>query len=222
MKEKPLFIADGHHRYETSLVYKEQMRKENGTLKDDMPFDYVMMVCVSMSNPGLKILPAHRLLRNIDERCFERIIPTLKESFHVEPLDKGCKVEDFMSRLNGEISGNAFVMYVGKTDAYYKLRLINPKALDAVFANTHPEWKSLDAGILHGLIINKFLGITSNDVTLKKLREIREGRNGGRFTGTFGRVPIGLLSQTHPYRASEGNRRGAQGNATQVNVLIPS
>src|SRR3972149_4062903 len=106
MKEKPLFIADGHHRYETSLAYKEQMRKEDGTLKDDLPFDYVMMVCVSMSNPGLKILPAHRLLRNIDERCFERIIPTLKESFHVEPLDKGCKVEDFMSKLNGETGGN--------------------------------------------------------------------------------------------------------------------
>ncbi|MBI5307403.1 MAG: DUF1015 family protein, partial [Planctomycetes bacterium] len=62
---------------------------------------------------------------------------------------------------------NAFVMYAGKTDAYYKLRLINPKALDAVFSNTHPEWKSLDAGILHGLIINKILGITSNDVSLK-------------------------------------------------------
>lgn len=167
MKEKPLFIADGHHRYETSLVYKEQMRKENSMLKDDMPFDYVMMVCVSMSNPGLKILPAHRLLRNIEERCFERIVPTLKESFHVEPLAKGCKVEDFMSKLNGEVGGNAFVMYVGKTDTYYKLRLINQKTLDAVFTNTHPEWKSLDAGILHGLIINKILGITSNDVSLK-------------------------------------------------------
>ena len=52
MKEKPLFIADGHHRYETSLVYKEQMRKDNGKLRDDLPFDYVMMVCVSMSNPA--------------------------------------------------------------------------------------------------------------------------------------------------------------------------
>ena len=72
-----------------------------------------------------------------------------------------------MSRLNGEVSGNAFVMYVGKTDAYYKLQLVNEKALDAVFANTHPEWRSLDAGILHGVIINKILGITSNDVSLK-------------------------------------------------------
>jgi uncharacterized protein (DUF1015 family) len=167
MKEKHLFIADGHHRYETSLAYKEQMRKENGRLSDDLPLDYVMMVCVSMNNPGLQILPAHRLVRNIKDFSFDRILKSLRASFTVELIGKGCRVEEFMSRLNDESKGHTFVMYVGKEDAYYKLSLSNEKLLDTVFAKDHPEWRHLDAGILHSIIIHRILGIHSADVTLK-------------------------------------------------------
>lgn len=167
MKEKPLFIADGHHRYETSLAYKEQMRKENGRLSGDLPLDYVMMVCVSMNNPGLQILPAHRLVRNIKDYNFNRILKSLKASFTVELIGKACRVEEFMSRLNNGAENHTFVMYIGKEDAYYKLLLNNEKLLDTVFANDHPEWRHLDAGILHSIIIHKILGIHSTDVTLK-------------------------------------------------------
>lgn len=167
MKEKPLFIADGHHRYETSLAYREQMRRENGKLGDDLPLDYVMMVCVSMNNNGLKILPAHRLVRNIKDYRIDRILQSIQESFNVEPLGKGRTVEDFMSSLNNETKGHTFIMYVGQEDACYKLRLSNEKLLDAVFAKDHPEWRHLDAGILHGMIINKILGINSTEVTVK-------------------------------------------------------
>ncbi len=167
MKEKPLFIADGHHRYETALVYKEQIRKENGRPGEELPSDYVMMVCVSMNNNGLKILPAHRLVRNIKDYCFDRILQSIQESFEVEQLGKGCRTEEFMASLNNEAKDHVFVMYAGQEDAYYKLRLSNEKLLDAIFAKDHPEWRHLDAGILHGMIINKILGITFNDVTLK-------------------------------------------------------
>ncbi|MBV6518992.1 MAG: DUF1015 domain-containing protein [Candidatus Brocadia sp.] len=167
MKEKPLFIADGHHRYETALVYKEQMQKENGNPRNDLPSDYVMMVCVSMNNNGLKILPAHRLVRNIKNYRFDRILPLLQESFKVELLGKGCTVKDFMSHLNNGSEAHAFIMYEGQEDAYYKLQLSNEKVLDVVFAADHPEWRRLDAGILHGVIIDKILGIAASDVTAK-------------------------------------------------------
>ncbi|MDO8142410.1 MAG: DUF1015 domain-containing protein [Candidatus Brocadiales bacterium] len=167
VREKPLFIADGHHRYETSLAYREQMRTENGRLGDDLPLDYVMMVCVSMNNPGLQILPAHRLVRNIKDFNFDRILNSLKESFTVELIGKGCRVEDFMPRLNAETRGHTFVMYAGQEDTYYRLQLSNEKLLDTVFANDHPEWRHLDAGILHSAVIHKILGIHSTDVALK-------------------------------------------------------
>lgn len=167
MKEKPLFIADGHHRYETSLTYQEQMRKENGKLADDLPLDYVMMVCVSMSNPGLQILPAHRLIRNIKEYNSGQILHSLRESFEVEPLGKGYHVNDLMSKLYHDARDHTFIMYVGQEDNFYKLWLKREESLDMVFAHDHPEWRRLDTGILHGLIINKILGINSFDVTMK-------------------------------------------------------
>jgi uncharacterized protein (DUF1015 family) len=168
MKEKPLFIADGHHRYETSLAYRDQMRRENGKLSGDLPLDYVMMVCVSMNNPGLVILPAHRLVRNIKDFSADRLFKSLQESFTVELIGKGCRVDDFMSKLDDGTAGHVFVVCVGQEDAYYKLQLSNEKLLDTVFANEHPEWRHLDAGILHSVIIHKILGVHSTDVTIKE------------------------------------------------------
>lgn len=167
MKEKPLFIADGHHRYETSLAYKEQMRRENGGLGDDVPLDYVMMVCVSMNNPGLQILPAHRLIRNVRDFSPDWLLSSLKDSFTIETIGKGCRVEDFTSKLSNNAAGHVFVMYTGQNDTYYRLQLNNEKLPDVVFANDHPEWRNLDAGILHGMIINTLLNINSLDVTSK-------------------------------------------------------
>ena len=105
------------------------MRKENGRLSGDLPLDYVMMVCVSMNNPGLQILPAHRLIRNIKDYNFDRVLKSLKESFKVELIGKGCRVEEFMSSLYTEAKNHTFVMYVGQEDAYYKLLLSNEKVI---------------------------------------------------------------------------------------------
>ncbi|MFO0794439.1 MAG: DUF1015 domain-containing protein [Candidatus Brocadiaceae bacterium] len=161
MKEKPLFIADGHHRYETALVYQEQTRRANGWTGGDLPLDYVMMVCVSMNNPGLQILPTHRLVRNIKNYPLDTILTSLKESFRVECIGKGGNAGEFLSVLNKETKEPVFVMYAGKEDAYYKLQPNNAAIIESVFANNHPEWKHLDAGILHGMIIERILGINA-------------------------------------------------------------
>ncbi|KKL79029.1 hypothetical protein LCGC14_2018950 [marine sediment metagenome] len=67
MKNRALFIADGHHRYETALFYRDMIRSNEGSPNSNgnIPSDYVMMMCVSMEDPGLQILPTHRLARNI-------------------------------------------------------------------------------------------------------------------------------------------------------------
>ena len=104
-----------------------------------------------------------------------------------------------MSGLNNRAENHTFVMYVGQEDAYYKLLLSNEKLLDAVFANDHPEWRHLDAGILHSAIIHKILGIHSTDVAYKGICEICKGRNRGCIAGEVWSIPVGLLSETHPH-----------------------
>jgi uncharacterized protein (DUF1015 family) len=120
-----------------------------------------------MSNPGLKILPAHRLIRNIKEYHPDQILRSLRESFEVELLGKGCQINDFMSKFNHDTRDHTFIMYIGQEDNFYKLWLRREESLDTVFAHDHPEWRHLDTGILHGMIINKILGINSFDVTVK-------------------------------------------------------
>ncbi|UJS18948.1 MAG: DUF1015 domain-containing protein [Candidatus Jettenia sp.] len=167
MGEKPLFIADGHHRYETSLTYKEQIHKERNIPRDNLPVDYVMMMCVSMGNPGLKILPAHRLVRHLKDYRFEQLLQSIKQAFQVKLLGKGSRLEDCIAKLHTETENHTFVMYVGQEDTYYTLQLNNERLWEDTFANDHPEWKHLDTGILHGMIINKILGINSLDITSK-------------------------------------------------------
>ncbi|MGL6193926.1 MAG: DUF1015 family protein, partial [Thermoguttaceae bacterium] len=60
MGQKPIFVADGHHRYETACNYRKQVA-EQGNLTPDHPANYVLMVCVAMEDPGLIVLPTHRL-----------------------------------------------------------------------------------------------------------------------------------------------------------------
>lgn len=81
MKNRALFIADGHHRYETALFYRDLIRDKEGTSKsnNNIPSDYVMMMCVSMKDPGLQILPTHRLARNIKDFDPEKIRKSLNE-----------------------------------------------------------------------------------------------------------------------------------------------
>ena len=98
----------------------------------------MMMVCVSMNNPGLKILPAHRVLQ-IKEYNFNHVLKLLKESFKVELMGKGCRVNDFMSSLYVEAKGHTFGMYVGHEDAYYKLHLTNEKLLDTILPTIIPN-----------------------------------------------------------------------------------
>ncbi|MCF6150452.1 MAG: DUF1015 domain-containing protein [Candidatus Kuenenia sp.] len=167
MKEKALFIADGHHRYETSLVYKEQRHKENGGQNGELPSDYVMMVCVSMNNPGLQIFPFHRAVRLIKDFNPDRILHSLKEFFAVEHLDNSSGIDTIVQKLNSDAKTHSFVMYLGERDKYYLLRLNDERVLETIFTNNHPEWKHLDAGILHSIVINRILGIDSGEAGLK-------------------------------------------------------
>src|SRR5207249_11445586 len=81
MGPKPIFIADGHHRYETGLKYLEE-RREAGEVRDaDAAPNFILMMLVSMSDPGLVILPTHRLVSGIPDLNAERLRNLLSEHF---------------------------------------------------------------------------------------------------------------------------------------------
>ncbi len=85
--DKPIFIADGHHRYETALNYRNAFRGRYGGRNPHASFEFIMVYLTDMNDPGLTILPTHRLLRNLGEWDFGLLMERAKNWFHVERFE---------------------------------------------------------------------------------------------------------------------------------------
>jgi uncharacterized protein (DUF1015 family) len=159
--KKKLLIADGHHRYETALAYsKERHHSVNAA----QAAAYVSVALFRSEDPGLVVLPVHRLLRHMP-MSLEDSYRRLEGCFHIEAIhsDPARRTGMFKDRLEAS-SRPAFVMVSGGEAALLTLREgVNPeRILD------RPEsrrWKNLDISILHSLIISEGLGMDDGDLT---------------------------------------------------------
>src|SRR5204862_1954918 len=89
MGPRPLFIADGHHRYETGLRYLEERRQLGDVPNDEAPPNFILMNLVGMSDPGLLILPTHRLVSGLPDLTGERLRQILGPHFKLETVGAG-------------------------------------------------------------------------------------------------------------------------------------
>jgi uncharacterized protein (DUF1015 family) len=84
----PITIADGHHRYETALQYRDE-RRMSRSCEEDPPFDYLLALLVETSGQDLTVLPTHRLVQGLGDEGAERLLGTAGELFEVEPVSTG-------------------------------------------------------------------------------------------------------------------------------------
>ena len=168
MKDRALFIADGHHRYETALFYRDFIkdREKAQSGNGDSPSDYIMMMCVSMEDPGLQILPTHRLARNIKDLDPEKIKKSLSEVFDINDMGNDCSTETLMLELSRDAHKHKLAMYIGEGDKqFYVLTLRDEKLLEQILTDEYSEWKFIDTGILHGVIFDRVLGIQAKNIS---------------------------------------------------------
>ena len=178
MKDRALFIADGHHRYETALFYRDlvkgKKKEQNGA--EYSPADYIMMMCVSMEDPGLQILPTHRLARNIENLDPEKIRSSLNEIFDISDLGSDCNAETLTQKLSEDSHKHKIAMYIGECDKkFYMLTLRDEKLLDPILTGEYVEWKSIDTGILHGVIFDRALGIQARNISKSENVKYNQG-----------------------------------------------
>jgi len=142
---KAVFIADGHHRYETAIEYQREMRAKEGDPAELRPYDYVLMFLANMSDEGLTILPTHRLVRGVPADALD----LLKTDFEVEELQECCDIA-------GVIAGkrDVFGFYKGG-NIWYKLSYRGEGV-----PGIEPVLKYLDVTVLHELIFKKLLRVT--------------------------------------------------------------
>jgi uncharacterized protein (DUF1015 family) len=161
-----VLIADGHHRYETALEYRRRSRAAYvaapvGTALEPpngsalLSDDYLMMTLVAFNDPGLVILPTHRVIRQLSGEQIRAFESRIAEKFAVEEFEgTDALLEQFHSRGRGHIS--AAVKGIRPSI----LHLRNQDDMSRALPDAHEEVRKLDVAVLHALILDEILGIT--------------------------------------------------------------
>lgn len=157
-EDKQLFIADGHHRYETALNY----HKSCGTKASG----YVMMFLVDMDHDGLAVFPTHRMLSNLEHFNEANIIEKLAYNFKTEKVQIIDAEKDIEKALE-DCDSTTFAFYTGG-DYFYKITLSDQKAMEQVLPNQSNAYRSLDVSVLHTLILDKIMGIDMENMANQK------------------------------------------------------
>jgi uncharacterized protein (DUF1015 family) len=168
-----IYIADGHHRYQTMLTIRDRMRARFPDAGPDAPWEYIMMFLVNSEHEGLTILPTHRMLHGIQVESLYRLGASILEHFHVkkytfrdgdEPEVRRRWLRDLRSVEAGEHKFGAFIQ---NTQGYYLLTLRDEEAYEElVRLDFSSQWKLLDVNILNTLILEQILGITEEQLSM--------------------------------------------------------
>jgi uncharacterized protein (DUF1015 family) len=154
------YIADGHHRYETALTYRDQQRRAHPAAPDG-PWDAALMFLVAVDDPGLTVLPFHRVIRHVDAGRLANLPAALAQVYALETFPAGEPLETTLQRLTQAGAGAMAVAGLSE-----RLTLLRPRRDPA--GVLPPErahsWRSLDVSALHGLVLEPLLGLGEEEV----------------------------------------------------------
>ena len=154
-----LIIADGHHRYETALNFRAEMREKHPGAPADAAFNYRMVTLVSMDDPGLTILPTHRQMHSYTARTTAQILADAADYFEVTPMAERAALEGALAAASPTDRRIGF--YDGR---YYLLRLKSPESMAQIAPDRAEEWRMLDVSILHELLIERVMGLSKEQI----------------------------------------------------------
>ena len=163
--ERPLFIADGHHRYETALNYRNEIRERRKGVTAADAVNYVMMALIDMQDEGLLVLPTHRLLYGLDTETLAKFTREhLAQFFTVEELPQQTGSEELVRQLaQAARRGPSMVIH---TPRERFLLTINEQGREEMARSGHAAaWNELDVAIAHRLLVESLLGLRAEDIT---------------------------------------------------------
>ena len=200
MAGKPVYIADGHHRYETAVNLRDdlaaEMKERGEELSPEHPANFVLMMCVSMSDEGMLVLPTHRLFRGLPAMTAEQLAAKLGDSFTTEPAGEGPeRALTLWEEIEAEGEQGTFGLYTAQDNRWTLARISDAgrKKMAEVAADHCAEWQGLGVGILHRLLVDTLLDAPNLPAPkyVRALAEVpvglKEGDSAGRdLTGQEG------------------------------------
>ncbi len=155
---KPIFIADGHHRYETGLRYLEEQRQAGEVRDAEAPANFILMMLVSMSDPGLTILPTHRLVSGLPDLTADRLAALLGEHFQVERVGTGEQGARDAWELMEADGGQDLLGFGTVADGVWQTaRVRSPDLMERLAADHSAAWRELAVAVLHVAVLNHLL-----------------------------------------------------------------
>jgi uncharacterized protein (DUF1015 family) len=173
MEDQKLVIADGHHRYETALNYRNECRTRSGKIDPDAPYERVMMTFINTRSEGLTILPTHRVAAHVHDFSWTSVRRHLEPWFAAEAFpfsgsgERSEAKKKFLARLTSAREKRAIGVYPAaeaQKRAFYVLTLREGASLEQLLPNVSPLQRELDVVLLHEGILEPALGITPQAV----------------------------------------------------------
>jgi uncharacterized protein (DUF1015 family) len=165
LEPKQVLIADGHHRYETGLAYRDLMRSNNPNHTGKELYNYIMMFFTNLDDEGLVIFPTHRVMHSLQHYDGNALVSTLQRHFDVQMYPTPQMMADALKQhprfAYGFVSNHSPKFFVARLKNESDLNTLVPEPLPA-------EVKELDVVLLHHYIIRQLLGV-SQEAQEKKL-----------------------------------------------------
>jgi uncharacterized protein (DUF1015 family) len=155
-----ILIADGHHRYETALNYRRMRRAAEGDPAGLKGYDYTMMTLVACDDPGLVILPTHRVVHHLDAQAAAAFYERAGRDFEIDEFRDGDAMRSELARRGRGTIGVA--LRAGA--ASWLLRLRDRRAMEQAMPEAPPAVRELDVSILHALVFDRIFGLRAADV----------------------------------------------------------
>ncbi len=154
MRDRPVYIADGHHRYGTALMYRDMLAGQRGSLPPDDPAQFVLVGFCAMEDPGAIILPTHRVISDFGDVPPARVLEALRHGVALEPLPVSPEDAD---RILPPDSPHDLAVYVAAGNALYGGRFTQRGMMDRLAAEMSPAWRQLDVAYIHRVLIDHFV-----------------------------------------------------------------
>jgi len=157
MGPKPVYIADGHHRYETGLKYLEERREAGEVPDDEAAPNFCLMMLVGMSDPGLIILPTHRLVSGLG---VDITAPNLEAALaiHFNIVERtGTNAKAAWEHVQMDGAQSVFAFGTAADGQWLVAKLRNPGAMTALAPDHSNEWRGLGVSVLHKLVLDRLL-----------------------------------------------------------------
>ena len=209
---RPLYMADGHHRYETALLYQQERMQKLPSGIGKEAFNYVMMTLVDFSDPGLVVFPIHRLVCGIASSALAGLKSQLEDFFILESVPLPASPKAFLASLQAEvasrsrgkqrsnleeISSRVTIGILGlEPQSLIMLRQRQDVSIEDIMPKNHSQaYKKFDISLLNHLILDRMLGLAQGSKNLAYTVDIDEAYqqvNGGRYQLAFALSPPNL------------------------------